>query len=469
MPPFSVNPADWFLTDRQNPHSSLSLFTSGNLVEALIDGKSYMESIHNRILGCFGTNDYLFFAGWRLDLDQQLKKNDPDSLVPKVFTDAKGRGVDVRVLLSGHLIENTAAYKYFRGTEGHGIQCVLDNRLPSYGSHHQKLACISESGKLHAFCGGIDLAALRWDDRTHSHGGWHDIQTYIKGPACYDLDTTFRERWDDHTRPNKLWPVPSDMTLPAPPPAPLELTIEEAATHTHHVQILRTYACGVGYPFAPQGETSVRRACRQAIPLAQDLIYIEDQYFVSYEIAKLIEEALRARPLLRVIVVLPRLQTAKPPRSFHFHQSVLLEKLRSVAPNQFECYDLDRSGDEIYVHSKTIIVDDVWVKIGSSNLCRRDFSYDSQVDVAIVDGNIENGVCKFARDLRRELWAEHLALPPSDTSFVHPIDGFQRWKDRAGRPGVPAKKHFPPQKDFYVFWDIADPQGLCAGEPRMAP
>lgn len=469
MAPSSVNPADWFLADRQNPHSSLSLFTSGNLVEALIDGKNYMDTLHVYILAC-KQNDYLFLAGWRLDSDQQLIKGDVDSKISNFFPEASGRGVAVRLLLSSHATTtNIPVHRYFRKAMfGKGIQSVLDQRIPTYGSHHQKFACISQNGKLYAFCGGIDLAEHRRDDRTHSDGGWHDIQTFVQGPACRDLDATFRERWNDPTRPNMFDTSPSPITLPVP-------ATPAIGSGTHHVQILRTYACGyadgIGYPFAPQGECSTRRACLQAIGLARDLIYIEDQYFVSYEIAKAIRDALCAQPSLRVIVVMPRFQLQWA-RSFHFHQLNLLSKLSSVAPNHFACYHLDnpnRLGEQIYVHCKSIIVDDVWVKIGSSNLSRRDSSHDSQVDVAVVDGTIVDGVCKFARDLRLELWAEHLALIPSDPRLVDPVIAFNLWKTRAGTAGVPAQVHV--ESDPHgseSLWDVVDPQKLCAGEPRLA-
>ena len=62
-----------------------------------------------------------------------------------------------------------------------------------------------------AFAGGIDLCHSRRDDAAH-HGDpqrqpmaavyghrppWHDIQLMISGPAVGDLETVFRERWED--------------------------------------------------------------------------------------------------------------------------------------------------------------------------------------------------------------------------------------------------------------------------------
>ena len=65
-----------------------------------------------------------------------------------------------------------------------------------------------------AFVGGIDLAHSRRDDR--DHGGdpqaldvmpdeygdtppWHDLQAALTGPVVHDVETVFRERWEDPT------------------------------------------------------------------------------------------------------------------------------------------------------------------------------------------------------------------------------------------------------------------------------
>ena len=62
-----------------------------------------------------------------------------------------------------------------------------------------------------AFVGGIDLCHSRRDDASHPgdpqgqpmaavygpRPPWHDIQLAIRGPAVADVETVFRERWED--------------------------------------------------------------------------------------------------------------------------------------------------------------------------------------------------------------------------------------------------------------------------------
>ncbi|HJV99607.1 MAG TPA: hypothetical protein VJ617_10995 [Arthrobacter sp.] len=73
------------------------------------------------------------------------------------------------------------------------------------------------------------------------------------------------------------------------------------------MQLLRTY--GVKhppFPFAPGGERSVARAYTKAFAQARSLIYIEDQYLLSAEVAAGIASALEQNPGLNVIAVVPR-------------------------------------------------------------------------------------------------------------------------------------------------------------------
>jgi phosphatidylserine/phosphatidylglycerophosphate/cardiolipin synthase-like enzyme len=98
-----------------------------------------------------------------------------------------------------------------------GGECLLDMRVRTRGSHHQKLVVLRHAGRPEldvAYVGGIDLCHGRRDD--HMHGGdeqpcplgaaygprppWHDVQIAIQGPAVADIETVFRERWEDPPR-----------------------------------------------------------------------------------------------------------------------------------------------------------------------------------------------------------------------------------------------------------------------------
>lgn len=67
----------------------------------------------------------------------------------------------------------------------------------------------------------------------------------------------------------------------------------------------------------------------------------------------------------------------------------------------------------IYVHSKIMIVDDVFVSIGSANLNRRGFFHDGEINAFAIPERLAAAADNPARALRLQLWAQNLGLPPA--------------------------------------------------------
>lgn len=65
----------------------------------------------------------------------------------------------------------------------------------------------------------------------------------------------------------------------------------------------------------------------------------------------------------------------------------------------------------IYVHAKMMIVDDVFLSIGSANLNRRGFYSDGEANVFSVPEALKADAANPVAALRRQLWAEMLDLP----------------------------------------------------------
>jgi phosphatidylserine/phosphatidylglycerophosphate/cardiolipin synthase-like enzyme len=209
------------------------------------------------------------------------------------------------------------------------------------------------------------------------------------------------------------------------------------------VQLLRTY--GVKrppFPFAPAGERSVARAYAKAFSRASSMIYIEDQYLWSTEVAGALAEALERCPELNVIVVVPRYpdsdgSLAGPPS--RIGQLRAIRMLRQVAPDRVGIFDLENSaGTPIYVHAKICIVDDIWFTCGSDNFNRRSWTTDSELTCAVLDTTAgessETGrddSRRLARDLRLELWAEHLGLDRDDPQLRDLTAGLRLWNATA--------------------------------------
>jgi len=452
----------WFLTgvERGNDFTALDrrrpdrlAWSIGNRVETLVHGAVYFRRLLEAIRE-LGAGDQLYFTDWRGDPDQLLS-DDPDSEIGEVIAAAARRGVMVRGLLwRSHLDRLGFSAKENRHlgiqVNAAGGEVLLDQRVRVGGSHHQKLVVVRHAGGAEhdvAFVGGIDLCHSRRDDADH-HGDrqrqamapaygqtppWHDAQLAVQGPAVGDLEFCFRERWDDRGRLSRD-PVGilhdllrhTHRKASALPP----MADDPAPCGTHAVQVLRTYARRRGgYPFAPQGERSVARGFRKAIARARRLIYIEDQFLWSTEVAKIFAAALVANPSLHLIAVVPRFfdqagTLTLRPNQVGREQAV--QVLLDAAGDRVAIYDIENlAGVPVYVHAKISVIDDVWASVGSDNFNRRSWSHDSEIACAVVDATrdsrdpidpagLGDGARKFARDLRLQLWREHLGRADGD-------------------------------------------------------
>src|SRR5664280_2677258 len=203
----------WFLTskERGNPSTRLDArhlggapWTEGNMVRPLIHGATYFAELHRRV-SQMRDGDLLMFVDWRGDPDERLTGS-PDTEVGKVFADAARRGVDVRGLVwRSHWdrLAFSAGENRRLGDEINdaGGQCLLDMRVRTGGSHHQKFVVLRHGSRPAldiAFLGGIDLCHGRRDDASHAGDPQpqalaaeygprpprHDVQLAIGGPAA---------------------------------------------------------------------------------------------------------------------------------------------------------------------------------------------------------------------------------------------------------------------------------------------
>jgi phosphatidylserine/phosphatidylglycerophosphate/cardiolipin synthase-like enzyme len=457
------DPERWLLSAeaRGNPVTSLPAWTAGNRCTPLVHGVEYFD----RLVECveaLDEGDHLFFTDWRGDPDERLRPGGPT--VAQLFTEAVRRGVLVRGLVwrshvdwmsfSAH--ENRALD---REVEDGGGLVVLDQRVRRGGSHHQKLVVLrhdQDATRDVAFVGGIDLCHSRRDDAEHrgdpqglamaaAYGAtppWHDVQLEIRGPAVAAVDTVFRERWGDPTDPDSGNPIShvvdrlgrgrvlADRLPPQLPPPP--------PCGPHLVQNLRTYpAIRPPYPFAPEGERSIARGYTKAIERARRLVYLEDQYMWSAEVAQLFADALRTHPDLHLVVVVPRVPDqdgAFAQRPQYVGRWQALELCREAGPDRVHVFDVENhEGTPVYVHAKVCVVDDVWASVGSDNFNRRSWTHDSELSSAVLDttrdereprdpGGDGDGARVFARELRLRLAREHTDRDPDGSEDADLLD-----------------------------------------------
>lgn len=455
-----ADPTEWLLSkdERANPstrldagHPGQQAWSERNLVRPLIHGATYFAELYERIEAT-RAGDLIFFTDWQGDADERLT-GEPGSEVADVLARADERGVDVRGLVwrsHRELFGFSAAgnRRLGRDLQKRGAEALLDMRVRTGGSHHQKLVVIrhrDDPSRDIAYVGGIDLCHSRRDDGDHAgdpqsrtmaseYGptpAWHDIQAAITGPAVHDVETVFRERWEDPT-PLSRSPVyfaqdrllgldlsPDPLPAQAPPPPAVE-------GGSHAVQLLRTYPNlrhGRDYPFARGGERSVARGYSKALKRARRLVYIEDQYMWGHHIGDVFTRALRDQPHLHIIAVVPLYPDlggafSRTPQLLGRRRAML--KMMRAGPGRVAVYGIEnRTGTPVYVHAKTCIIDDTWATIGSDNFNRRSWTHDSELSAVVVEEPPHAGDAGahrdlgYARQLRLTLAAEHLDRKPT--------------------------------------------------------
>ncbi|WP_369130462.1 phospholipase D family protein [Modestobacter roseus] len=446
--------SDWFLTaaERGNDATRLLPWTERNAVRPLVHGRSYFPALAAALADA-GRGDLVYLAGWRGDTDELLTDDGPT--VGKALSDAVRRGALVKGLIwRSHVqaLEFSAAQNrdLSRDVNETGGEVLLDQRVRPAGSHHQKFVVVRHRDRPAddvAFVGGIDVAHSRRDGAAHdgdpqtrpfaaAYGetpAWHDVQVELRGPAVREVEAVFRERWQDPAALSRMpWHVLPDVlrgqdrepsSLPEARPAP-------PAEGSCAVQLLRTYPNRrPGYPFAPDGERSAARGYAKALRRAERLVYVEDQYMWSTEIARVFAAALRAKPRLHLVVVVPRHPDKDSPLSvapITYGHTRALDMVRAAGGDRVQVLDVENAhGVPVYVHAKVCIVDDVWATVGSDNFNRRSWTHDSELTAAVVDaepdlreptdpGGLGDGARRFARDLRLTLMREHLGRADGD-------------------------------------------------------
>jgi phosphatidylserine/phosphatidylglycerophosphate/cardiolipin synthase-like enzyme len=480
----------WTRLDRDHPGQQA--WTSGNDVTPLIHGANYLPELL-RCIRLMRADDVLLFTDWRGDPDQLM--DGPDTEVSRVLCEAAARGVCVKGLVWRSHWDRLAFSSRENRHLGEEInraggECLRDMRVRPGGSHHQKFVVLRHPGRPEldvAFVGGIDLCHSRSDDHMHEgdaqrqpmadvYGArppWHDVQLELRGPAVGEVETVFRERWQDPT-PIIRNPVDNLFdrlrgedtqagTLPPQLPTP-------GVCGTQHIQLLRTYPKKrPPFPFAPEGERSVARGYEKAIAQAETLIYIEDQYFWNVDTVRSFADALAGKPKLHLIVVLPLYPDqdgrVSEPLNLVGRQAAL-DLVRQAGGSRVGVYGIENhAAVPVYVHAKVGIVDDVWASVGSDNINRRSWTHDSELACAVIDDardqreptNLDGlgaGARRFARELRLRLAAEHLDRPDGSVdhlcdpltafdAFAASASALQHWHDAGRRGARPAGRLRP--------------------------
>lgn len=292
-------------------------------------------------------------------------------------------------------------------TSGAGrLRFCFDSSLPLGSAQHQKIVVIDGAV---AFSGGLDLTIRRWDTSEHAandslradpdgkpYPPFHDVQCIVDGEAAARLTELAESRWRA-----------AGCTVEGPTavrgdrwPASVPVQSRGMTTGIARTEIRTPQARGVN---------EVARLFEASINAANRFIYIENQFTSTTDLARLLAQRMLDVPALRVLIVTPKMHSS-------WFESQAMQSGRGGFIEQFVAADVmdrirflypaTRSADAVaavMVHSKVMIVDDCFLRVGSANLNNRSMGADTECDLAFEATSDQHR--QFIARTRRELIA----------------------------------------------------------------
>ena len=424
-------------------------------IEPLVDGEAYFNRAATLINSA---SKYIYIFSWSFWMDTFLtgEPGGGGTKLSDALRDAAKRGVKIYILVDS-ANGGWAVPLLQKHLNDPNIYVTLATHHRkavgvTVGTYHEKYICVD--GKT-AVVGGMDFMPDRYNSPKHDYKSdnkkfvaqvkaigfnftgfdekfmlWHDTAVLVEGPVVTNVESAFASRWNE-------WRVvdPVQQNL-------LPLPVINQAQGDHNAQVVKTDHIVVHTSLAPPPipHPGTFDAYKQAITEARHCIYIEDQYFRHAALGDLLVKALEARTNLALIVVIPFFtEEAKKEKHFAWEdfvtwlfkkanvqvqdvrdrmaahgdylQAQLIERVRKVsnADKRVGIYALagavtsGTQAEQIYPHSKTMIVDDTWAIVGSANTNGRGFVSDGEMSI-VFHRRPE------VTALRKALWKEHLGV-----------------------------------------------------------
>jgi cardiolipin synthase A/B len=218
----------------------------------------------------------------------------------------------------------------------------------------------------------------KWSGNGRQEGQWRDTDLRLEGPVVSQLQGAFAENWLEATG---VALGGSDYF-----PSPIE------AKGQVESQIVRSSPAG--------GSVAMYTMFLLAIASARQSIYITNPYFVPDD--KMLSTLLQARRRgVRVVLLLPGATD----------HNLVRQASRS------ELGQLLQAGVKVYeyraalLHAKTMVIDSIWATVGSTNLDRRSFELNEELNLVVYNPDIARrleGVFEAdlqgSREVTHETW-----------------------------------------------------------------
>jgi cardiolipin synthase len=335
-------------------------FAAGNQITVLNNGDEFYPAMLEAIAGARHSITIEAYIYWAGEIGQafanELASRSKSGLKVKILLDAVGSA--------------TIGEDILRTLEAGGCQVAWYNPIRWYSlgrfNHRTHRKSLIVDGRI-GFTGGAGIADV-WLGNAEDPEHWRDLQIRVEGPAVQPLQTGFSQNWLQTT---------GELISGAIyyPPA-------------HETPSAGGVAAQTIMSSPENGASTVRIMYYLSIISATRSIFIANPYFVPDQAAiDTLVEARKRGVDVRVMVS-------------GIHNDNWLARQNSV-----RLYGpLLRAGIEILefnrtmLHHKTMVVDEAWATVGTTNFDNRSFAH-----------NEENNVCFYDRPLARELHRTFLA------------------------------------------------------------
>ena len=389
----------------------------GNRVRAFIDGPQIMRRIGEAIANAchsiwltvaFYSDDFLV----------------PDGQEPlfDVLDRAVARGVDVRLLVWRPNPETAPNPRMFGGTpeqrallaaRGSRFKIRWDRAATVFCQHQKSWVIDAGQPSETSFVGGLNLTSVAMR--------LHDVFVEVTGPSATDVRHNFVERWNEASERHASdgnWCCDGSDELPyadrpGDPCGPSTVQIQRMLDPRRYVEA--------------RVERSILEQYQRAIDAARRTIYLQNQAIPMPEVARHLVAAVE-RGVEIVMLVPPNPEgyvfdaRHDPGEASRFWGIETLARHASFTlAGLAEMHEGKRRA--AYVHAKMMVVDDLWVTVGSCNLHPFSLNGHTEMNASIWDPAL-------ARDLRCRLFAQHLG---ADSSAMDDRTALRLFRDAAVR------------------------------------
>jgi cardiolipin synthase len=359
-----------FAVDHQMPVDSREFLDSmegstgvplvgGNAVSILNNGDEFYPEMLAAVRGARRSITVEAYIYWHGDIGLEFAQ---------AIAERAQAGVPVKLLLDT-VGSATIGDEILKVLEAGGCQLAWFNPIDwytldrfNYRTHRKSLIVDGRIG----FTGGAGIAD-HWRGHAQDADHWRDMQVKVEGPGAVPLQTGFAQNW--------LRTTGEMVSGPAFFPA-----ISEAGGVAVHTVLSSPSA----------GASPVRTLYYLSIASARRSILIANPYFVPDQVALDALRAARARGAAVKIIV----SGIRNDNWLARQNSIRL--FGPLLEAGVEVYEYNRT----MLHQKTMVVDDAWGTIGTTNFDNRSFAFNEESNVSICDrGCVERLVAIFDEDL----------------------------------------------------------------------